>query len=102
MFYVGNTPAKSYFKSNVKQSQYNEIISSNWSFKLETEKYLQADLNSLHKVITKANKQVFLDYKVNMIESLTILGLALKIFMRNYYHNNIPLVNKTSMYRDIK
>lgn len=37
-----------------------------------------------------------------MTESLTISGLALKIFLRNYYNNNIPLVNRTSMYRDIK
>ena len=102
LFYVGNTPSKSYFKSNIKQSQYDAIESSNWSFQVETEKYLVADLKSLYEVIVKANKQVFLDYGVNMIESLTISGLALKIFRRNYYNKNIPLINKTSMYKDIK
>lgn len=102
LFYIGNTPHKSYYKPDIKQSVYDELINSNWSFKLETEKYLASDLNCLHEVITKANKQVFLDYKVNMIDHLTISSLALKIFMRSYYNNNIPLVNKSSMYRDIK
>lgn len=57
---------------------------------------------SLYQVIRKANKQVFLDYDVNMTDNLTISGLALKIFRSKYYNNDIPLVNKTSMYRDIK
>lgn len=102
LFYVGNTPHKNYYKSNVLQSDYDKMISNTWSFKDETQRYLRDDLLSLHEVITKANKQVFIDYKVNMIESLTISGLALKIFRRNYHNNNIPLINKTSMYRDIK
>lgn len=102
LFYVGNTPNKSYFKSNIKQVQYDSIVHSNWSFRVETEKHLRSDLNSLCEVIVKANKQVFLDYGVNMTENLTISGLALKIFRINYYHENIPLINKTSMYRDIK
>ena len=79
LFYIGDTPEKSYFKSNIKQSEYKVIECSNWSFRLETEKYLRADLNSLYEVIVKANKQVFLGYGVNMIENLTISGLALKI-----------------------
>jgi DNA polymerase type B, organellar and viral len=29
LFYVGNTPAKSYFKSNIKQVQYNSIVDRN-------------------------------------------------------------------------
>lgn len=37
-----------------------------------------------------------------MVDSLTISGLALKIFRSKYYKDNIPLINKTSMYRDIK
>ena len=81
---------------------YDSLISSKWSFKDETVKYLQGDLNSLYEVIIKANKQVFIDYEVNMMDSLTISGLALKIFRKNYYQSNIPLINKTSMYRDIK
>ena len=59
-------------------------------------------MRSLYEVITKANKQVFLDYDVNMVDNLTISGLALKIFRRKYYNDNIPLINKTSMCRDIK
>lgn len=102
LFYVGNTPHKSYFNPSLTQSAYDNIVSSNWSFRDETHKYLESDLYSLYQVIRKANKQVFLDYDVNMTDNLTISGLALKIFRSKYYNNDIPLVNKTSMYRDIK
>lgn len=37
-----------------------------------------------------------------MSNSLTISGLSLKIFLNNYYDNNIPHINKKSMYGDIK
>ena len=50
----------------------------------------------------KANKQVFMDYNVNMIENITISGLAVRIFLRGFYNNNIPLINKSGIYRDIK
>ena len=102
LFYIGNTPDKFYFNPSLTQSAYDKMVCSNWSFRLETEKYLESDLYSLHQVISKVNKQVFLDYDVNMIDSLTISGLALKIFRGKYYNDNIPLINKTSMYRDIK
>lgn len=102
LFYIGNTPDKFYYNPSLTQSAYDKMVCSNWSFRLETEKYLESDLYSLHQVISKVNKQVFLDYDVNMIDSLTISGLALKIFRGKYYNDNIPLINKTSMYRDIK
>lgn len=38
-----------------------------------------------------------------MTNSLSICDLAIKIILRNYYYNNIILlINKTSMYREIK
>lgn len=101
LFYLGNTPDISYYK-DIKYEVYKSIFSSQWSFKEESLKYLNDDLNSLYEVVVKANKQVFLDYGVNMTDNLTISGLAVKIFLRNFYDNKIPLVNKTSMYREIK
>ncbi len=48
----------------------------------------------LYQVITKANKQVFLDYGIDMLDSLTISGLARKLYLSKHYNNNI--------YNDIK
>jgi hypothetical protein len=50
----------------------------------------------------KANKQVFMDYDVNMSENITISGLAVRIFLKDFYKNNIPLINKSGIYRDLK
>lgn len=36
------------------------------------------------------------------MESITISGLAMKILLNKYYDNNIPKINKPSIYRDIK
>ena len=61
------------------------MYSSQGSFKETSLKYLMDDLNSLYEVIVKANKQVFLDYGVNMTDNLTIFGLAIKILLINFY-----------------
>ncbi len=56
----------------------------------------------LYQVITKANKQVFLDYGIDMLDSLTISGLARKLYLSKHYNNNIPRINQSSIYNDIK
>lgn len=40
-----------------------------------------------------------MDYNVNLTDKITISGLAVDIFMKNYYNNNIAIINKKSMYR---
>ncbi len=52
--------------------------------------------------MVKANKQFFIDYNVQMTENVTISGLATRIFLRDFCKNNIPNINKSSIYRDIK
>ena len=99
--YIGYTPDKSYYE-DISDDDYKSLYTSKWSFKEESLKYLTDDLICLYEVIVKASKQVFLDYGVDMRENLTISGLAIKIFLRNFYDNNIPLISKSSMYRDIK
>ena len=101
LFYKGYTPKFEYYE-DITLKEYNEIWSDNWSFYDETVQYLNNDINSLYEVIIKANKQIFLDYDVNMSDSNTISGLALRIFLKKYYNNNIPLINKSSIYKDIK
>ena len=50
----------------------------------------------------KINKQVFLYFNIDLKESLTISSLASRIFLNKYYTNNIAVVNKASLYKDIK
>lgn len=101
LFYLGRTPNKSYY-NNIKDELYRSLVSDKWSFKDESLKYLNDDINSLYEVLIKANKQIFLDYNIDMTDSLTISGLSVRVFLKNFYSKNIPLVNKASIYRDIK
>jgi hypothetical protein len=50
----------------------------------------------------KVNKQVFIDYDVDLKSSLTVSSLATSIYLQKYYNNNIAVINKPSMYSDIK
>lgn len=64
--------------------------------------YLKQDLNSLYEVLVKVNKQIFMDYNLDLTDSSTISSLALKFYLSKYYKKNIPIIDKTSMYRDIR
>lgn len=70
--------------------------------KKETIKYLEGDINSLYEVITKVNRQTFSDFDINLTDSITISGLALKIFLKDHYNNGIPFINRASVYNDMK
>jgi hypothetical protein len=71
-------------------------------FKEECIKYLRLDLDSLLEVLIKANKKIFRDYGINMVDSTTISGLALNLFMNKYYKNNLPSIVDKGIYNDIK
>lgn len=61
------------------------------------------DLISLYEVINKANRELFIHFRINITDALTISGLAYKLFI-NYYYNNevIPIINNKQIYNDIK
>lgn len=101
LFYKGNTPNVSYYK-DISAKDSISIYSHNWSFQDETIKYLENNLNSLYEILTKANNQLFEDYNINIMEASTISVLAVWIFLNKYYKNNIPIINKSSIYTDIK
>lgn len=101
LFYVGNTPSINYYEE-IPIEDYKLEVKNNWSFQGETLKYLELDLNSLFEILSKANKSLFLDYNTDMTRSLSISGLALNVFLTNYYSKNIPLITQKSMYSDIR
>ena len=45
---------------------------------------------------------IYRKYSVQVFGSLTISSLAMKIFLVRYYNKNITLINKRSIYDDIK
>lgn len=101
LFYEGDLPTIDYY-GDITLKEYDSLSVVLWSFKEETIKYLINDLLSLHQILIKANKQVFLDYNADMTDSITISGLALRIFFKDFYRENIPNINKASLYKDIK
>lgn len=101
LFYQGSMPGIEYYE-DISEDDYKDMAVSYWSFYDESKKYLNNDLHSLHQVLTKANKQVFLDYNANITDNMTISGLAVRIFLKDFYKNNIPNINKASLYKDLK
>ena len=101
LFFEKSMPSIDYY-DDINHGQYKDILIPYWSFYDETIKYLNNDLYSLYEVLSKANKQVFLDYNINITEHITMPDLAVRIFLKDFYDKKIPNINKTSVYKDIK
>lgn len=101
LFYKGVTPDKRYY-NNISDKEYDHIYRKDWSFYDESIRYLKNDLICLYQVVTKANKQIFFDYGVNMTDSITISGLATRLYLKDFYERNIPSITKASIYKDIR
>lgn len=103
LFYVGNTPDISHYnKYDITKEEYDLLYTNNWSFKDISLEYLTNDLNILYGIIHLFNKELYNDYNINISDVVTVSGLAMKIFLSQHYSNNIPRINKPSIYRDIK
>lgn len=100
LFYSGDKPSKSYYE-DIDKKTYN-LITNNWNSQLETIKYLEKDLLSLFEIINKFSDYTYVKYGVQVTNSLTISSLAMNMFLKKYYNNDIPLIIKTSLYEDIK
>ena len=101
LFYTGVKPFLSFFE-DVEFNIYNQIPMMDWNSQTETIKYLEKDLISLYQVINKFSDYIYLKYKVQVSTALTISSLAMKVFLTKYNKNNLPLINKISIYEDIK
>ena len=81
---------------------FNAIPSDEWDAKTFTLDYLENDLLSLHEIMSIFSNQIFKDHGVQVTNNLTISGLALDIYLRNYHKNTIPLINRRGIFEDIK
>ena len=125
LFYIGNKPDKKYYindiakyieddisinnnkndydkRGNLNLDLYNQIPSKNWVLKDNAIKYLEKDLISLYQVIDKFNSKIFIKYHTHLTTCLTISSLSMEIYLKRFYKNNIPLINKKSIYNNIK
>ena len=114
IFYSGVKPAKHYF-DNISAEEYEKIgididdlmvgeeqIVKNWNTKDETIKYLESDLKSLYEIMKIFMGHIRTYYGVEVKDYYTISSLAMAIYLKKFYKNNIPLINKKSVYSDIK
>lgn len=120
LFYVGVTPdIKHYVKlldesetsnldketiNKLRLEKYKSYYKEDWSLQLECIKYLEKDLKSLYEVLLEFNKTLYMLFDVQMTESLTVSGIAMKIFLNKYYKPNknpIPLINSRTIFNDI-
>ena len=101
MFYIGNSTCMDYSKDITKQ-EYNEPFKVYSNLRMECIDYLKRDLISLYQILSIFNKYVFVNYGIQMTDSLTISRLALNIFLKKYLKDyKLPVV-KQNMNKDIK
>lgn len=100
--YIGNTPEKKYY-NQITDSQYLALYKDNWSLKDESLKYLEQDLLSLLEVMDNFNRYIFINYNVQVTDSLTISRLSLNIFLKNYLgRTQLPVIQNKAVFSDIK
>lgn len=100
--YIGVTPGIEEFKG-ISKEEYTKIYRQDWNLKEENLEYLKKDLLSLYEIMKESNKYLFINHKVQMTDSLTISGLAMKIFCTYYlYNNTISIINKPKIFNDLK
>ena len=107
IFYTGNKPNIKYYKDidtqkNMKKEEYKLIDKKDWSTKNKTIEYLEKDLLCLFDIMDKFKLRIFSKYHTHITRNLTISGLSMDMFLRRFYKEKIPLVNKKSIYNDIK
>ena len=98
--YIGVTPSLSLYPKSFTEWEYNEgHFRNDWNLKEEVISYLKKDLLSLLEILDKFNKELFLEYNIQMTEGLTISRLALNLFIINYLKDQtIPRINKFNLY----
>jgi DNA polymerase family B len=103
LFYIGKTPDINYY-DNIEIKEYMNLYKEVWNLKEECLIYLDKDLLSLYQVLVKVNKSIHFLFNMQMTESLTISGLAMRIFLTNHYkpeNKTIPLIISKNIFDDI-
>jgi hypothetical protein len=91
IFYKGLLPQIELWK-NIPNNEYTSLIAEFtgkvWDFKAEAIKYCYLDCIALHEILTSFNELIFSHFKVNIINSLTLPSLAMKIYRSQFMPKN--------------
>jgi hypothetical protein len=105
IFYKGFLPQIELWK-NIPNNEYTKLIaeftSKIWDFQAEAIKYCYLDCVALHQVLTKFNELIFSQFKVNIINSLTLPSLAMKIYRSQFMPKNTLYQLLGSIEKDIR
>lgn len=94
--YVGSLPEYKYWLSSDISVEEDSILASLWKNGWDAKnillKYLKDDLISLHQVISLAQKEFFLEFKVDIVKCLTLPGVGWKIYRSPNYYQGKDLI----------
>jgi hypothetical protein len=99
LFYIGSTPDIKFY-NNIPYEEYKSLYKEVWSLHDECLIYLEKDLLSLYEVLDKVNKGMFLLFKKQMTNSLTISGFSSRLFLEQFYKKDkspLPLILNRSV-----
>jgi len=102
LFYIGSTPDIKFY-NNIPYEEYKSLYKEVWSLHDECLIYLEKDLLSLYEVLDKVNKGMFLLFKKQMTNSLTISGFSSRLFLEQFYKKDkspLPLILNRSVWLD--
>lgn len=104
--YIGELPAFKYW-TDTSPEAYASLrdshgLNSSWSFKEESIKYCMLDCKSLFEVLAEFNKLVFMEFNVNILSSLTLPSLAMRIYKALYMPKNSIYQILGQVERDIR
>jgi hypothetical protein len=100
--YSGVKPGREYYEE-ISDTEYEEIKRENWVLRDECLKYLRLDLVSLMQILKVFTKLIKDEYKLDVGRSVSISGLALRIYRSCYYKEDMNIkIIKGNVYTDIK
>lgn len=96
LYYKGIVPNIEFFNNPKDQetiAKYNEILSKGdvYDLKEETIKYIKNDCVILYKILLKFKQIIYDHFEINIERSKTCPGLALNIYLSNYYKPEMDL-----------
>jgi len=103
LFYKGSTPDIKFYE-DIPYEEYKLLYKEEWSLHDESLIYLEKDLYSLYEVLDKVNKGMFLLFKKQMTNSLTISGFSSRLYLEDYYQKDkasLPLILNRTVWLDV-
>lgn len=92
--YKGSIPNKKFY-SEISELEYSKLKSLGlWDLRLETLRYCEQDVRTLHQIITEFQKKIFRLFRVDVLKYPTLSSLAFGIYRSKFLgESKIPLID---------